>query len=162
MKIFSSREEIKQFCVELLNKVNPQLNNFIDSFISQIKINIQEYNIETALSFKIMVTQVGRNIFETRPTTNTYIIPFLALAVKLNDYFTEPTFPWYSTDILVTTLTDILENINFQPSSLHVCYAKPVYHCYFRDIMITAFVNILEDFLLSLYDIINMYRNMSE
>ena len=119
------REEIVEFCRNFINGNNKHLHDVIVNYRHLLtQINIQHLNL-TQETFDITF----KNIFDTRPADNKgYIISLLGLALTLNEYQLSHHYSWYHTEILIDSLVDVLENINFQLKELAT--VKPThYYC---------------------------------
>ena len=79
----------------------------------------------TQETFDIAFKNICRKLFDTRPADKSYIIPLLGFALQLHEYHLS--FSWYHTEILIDSLVDVLENINFQLKELTT--VEPTYYC---------------------------------
>ena len=118
MKNRQHREEIGQFCCDFLKGNNKHLHNVIDNYRHLLaQINIQQMNL-TQETFTRSFKSVCRELFNVRPTHNDYVIPLLGFALRLNEYHLSYYCSWYHVDMLIDSLADVLEDINFQPKEL--------------------------------------------
>ena len=115
MKNQKHRKEIEQFCRDFVKGGNIHLHNLIDNYrplLAQIDIRQMDITQET---FDRSFKNICRKLFNTRPTDKSYIIALLGFALTLNEYHLSYYCSWYHVDMLINSLTDVLENINFQP-----------------------------------------------
>ena len=61
---------------------------------------------------------ISKRLFNTRPTSKSYIIALLGFALTLHEYHLSYHCSWYHVDMLINSLVDVLEDINFQPKYL--------------------------------------------
>ena len=118
MKNQQRRQEIEQFCRDFLKGGNRHLHNLIDNcrhLLSQIDIRQMDITQET---FERSFKNICKMLFSARPTGKSYIIALLGFALKLNEYHLSYYCSWYHVDMLINSLTDVLEDINFQPETL--------------------------------------------
>ena len=112
------RIEIKQFCHDFIKGGNMHLHNLIDNYRHLFsQIDIRQMNI-TQEMFDRSFKNICRQLFNTRPTDKSYIIALLGFALTLHEYHLSYHCSWYHVDMLINTLTDVLEDINFQPKEL--------------------------------------------
>ena len=112
------RQEIDQFCRDFLKGGNIHLHNVIDNYrhlFAQIDIRQMDISQET---FDHSFKNICKRLFNTRPTDKGYIIALLGFALTLNEYHRSYHCSWYHADMLINSLVDVLEDINFQPSEL--------------------------------------------
>ena len=125
------REEILEFCRNFINGGNKHLHDVIDNYrhlFSQIDIKQLHLTQET---FDITFKNICGKLFNTRPSDNkSYIISLLGFSLTLNEYhLSTDDYSWFHTGILIDSLADVLENINFQLSELMVDEATYYYYC---------------------------------
>ena len=72
----------------------------------------------TQETFDRSFKNICKKLFSTRSTDNSYITALLGFALTLNEYHLSYYCPWYHIDMLIDSLTDVLEDINFQPKEL--------------------------------------------
>ena len=109
------RQEIEQFCRDFIKGGNMHLHNLIDNYRHLFsQIDIQRLNI-TQEMFDRSFKNICRKLFNTRPTDKSYIIALLGFALTLHEYHQSYYCSWYHTDMLIDSLVDVLEDINFQP-----------------------------------------------
>ena len=114
------REEIEQFCHDFVKGGNIYLHNLIDNYRHLfVQIDIRQLNI-TQEMFDRSFKNICRKLFNTRPTDKSYIIALLGFALTLHEYHLLYHCSWYHVDMLINTLADVLEDINFQPKELKV------------------------------------------
>ena len=110
------RQEIEQYCRDYLKGGNTQLHIVIDNYRDLLaQIDIQQMDI-TQATFDRSYKNICKILFNTRPTDKSYIIALLGFALKLNEY--QLSFSWYHVDMLINSLVDVLEDINFQLKEL--------------------------------------------
>ena len=112
------REEIMEFCRNFINGNNKHLHGVIDNYrylFSQI--DIKQLNL-TRETFDITFKNICKILFNTRSAGSSYIIALLGFALTLNEYYLSYYCYWYDVDMLIDSLTDVLEDINFQPKEL--------------------------------------------
>ena len=111
------RNEIEHFCRDFFKGNNIQLYKVIDNYKHLLAdINIQQMNL-TQDTFSNSFKSICKELFRERSSANEYIIALLGFALKLNEYHCSYSF-WYHDDILIDSLSDVLEEINFQPKEL--------------------------------------------
>ena len=109
------REDIDQFCRDFLKGSNKHLHDVIDNYKPLLaQIDIQHMDI-TQETFDQSFKSICRQLFNIRPTGESYIIALLGFALKLHEYHLSYHCSWYHVDILIMSLADILEDINFKP-----------------------------------------------
>ena len=109
------REEIEQFCHDFVKGGNIYLHNLIDNYRHLfVQIDIRQLNI-TQEMFDRSFKNICRQLFNTRPTEKSYIIALLGFALTLHEYYQSYHCSWYHVDMLINSLADVLEDINFQP-----------------------------------------------
>ena len=109
------RQEIEQFCRDFLKGGNMHLHKLIDNYrhlLAQIDIRQMDITKET---FDRSFKNICKMLFSTRSTDKSYIIALLGFALTLNEYHLSYYCSWYHIDMLIDSLTDVLEYINFQP-----------------------------------------------
>ena len=122
------RQEIEQFCRDFVKGgSNRHLHNLIDNYRHLLaQIDIQRMDI-TQETFDRSFKNICRKLFNTRPATDkSYIIALLGFALTLNEYHVSYHCYWYHVDMLINSLADVLEDINFQPKEFIV---EPTYYC---------------------------------
>ena len=124
------REEILEFCRNFINGDNKHLHDVIDNYrhlFSQIDIKRLHLSQET---FDITFKNICGKLFDTRPNNNkSYIISLLGFALTLNEYhLSHDDYSWFHTEILIDSLADALENINFQLKEL-TAVEPSYYYC---------------------------------
>ena len=112
------RKEIEQFCYDFIKGGNVYLHNLVDNYRQLLaQIDIRRLNI-TQEMFDRSFKNICRKLFNTRPTDKSYIIALLGFALTLHEYHLLYHCSWYHVDMLINTLADVLEDINFQPKEL--------------------------------------------
>ena len=118
MKNLQHRKEIEQFCHDFVKGGNIYLHNLIDNYRHLFsQIGIRQLNI-TREMFDRSFKNICRQLFNTRPTDKSYIIALLGFALTLHEYHQSYHCSWYHVDMLINSLADVLEDINFQPKGL--------------------------------------------
>ena len=112
------RQEIEQFCRNFLKGGNIHLHNLIDKYRHLFsQIDIRQMNI-TPEMFDRSFKNISKRLFNTRPTSKRYIIALLGFALTVHEYHQSYHCSWYHVDMLINSLVDVLEDINFQPKDL--------------------------------------------
>ena len=112
------RKEIEQFCYDFIKGGNVYLHNLVDNYRHLFaQIDIRRLNI-TQEMFDRSFKNICRKLFDTRPTDKSYIIALLGFALTLHEYHLLYHCSWYNVDMLINSLADVLEDINFQPKEL--------------------------------------------
>ena len=110
------RKEIEQFCHDFVKGGNIHLHNLIDNYRHLLtQIDIRQMNI-TQEMFDRSFKNICRKLFNTRPADKSYIIALLGFALTLHEYHQSYHCFWYHVDMLINSLADVLEDINFQPN----------------------------------------------
>ena len=118
MNNLQHRKEIEEFCHDFVKGGNIHLHNLIDNYRHLFtQIDIRRMNI-TQEMFDRSFKNICRQLFNTRPTSKSYIIAILGFALTLHEYHLSYHCSWYHVDMLIKSLADILEYINFQPKEL--------------------------------------------
>ena len=111
------RHEIEQFCRDFLKGGNTQLHIVIDNYRHLLaQIDIQQMDITTQEMLDRSFKNICKILFNTRPADKSCIIALLGFTLKLNAY--QLSCSWYHVDMLINSLVDVLEDINFQPKEL--------------------------------------------
>ena len=112
------RKEIEQFCYDFINGGNVYLHNLVDNYRHLLtQIDIRRLNI-TQEMFDRSFKNICRKLFDIRPADKSYIIAILGFALTLHEYHLLYHCSWYHVDMLINSLADVLEHINFQPKEL--------------------------------------------
>ena len=125
------REEILEFCRNFINGGNKHLHDIIDNYRHLfLQIDIKQLNL-TKETFDITFKNICRKLFDTRSADNkSYIISLLGFALRLNEYhLSHDDYSWFHTEVLIDSLVDVLENINFQLNELMTDEAAYYYYC---------------------------------
>ena len=110
------RKELAIFSRDFLNGSNKHLHDVIDNYKPLLaQIDIQHMDI-TQETFHQSFKSISRQLFNLRPTSESYIIALLGFALQLHEYHLSYHCSWYHVDILIMSLADILEDINFKPT----------------------------------------------
>ena len=118
MKNQQRRQEIEQFCRDLFQGGNIHLHNLIDNYRHLLEqIDIRQLDI-TQETFDRSFKNISKKLFNTRSTDKSYITALLGFALTLNEYHLSHHCSWYHVNMLINSLTDVLEGINFQPNEL--------------------------------------------
>ena len=110
------RDEIEKFCSNSLHCNNHQLHELINNYrhmLAQIDIQQMQFTKDT---FDSSFQGICNKVFTHRPTSNGYIIVILGFAVAINNY--HRTSSWYTIDILMNSLINVLEEIDFHLEQL--------------------------------------------
>ena len=93
------------------------MHNLIDNYRHLFaQIDIRQLNIKQEM-FDRSFKNICRKLFNTRPTDKSYIIALLGFALTLHEYHQSYHCSWYHVDMLINSLVDVLEDINFQPKN---------------------------------------------
>jgi len=112
------RQEIEQFCRDFVKGYHIHLHKLIDNYRHLLaQIDIRQMDI-TQEAFDRSFKSICRKLFNTRSTDKSYIIALLGFALTLNEYHLSYRCTWYHVDMLIDSLTDVLQDINFQPKEL--------------------------------------------
>ena len=115
----ANQQEIEQFCRDFLKGGNIYLHNVIDKYRHLLaQIDIQQMDITTQETFDRSFKNICKILFNTRPADKSYIIALLGFALQMHEYHIIYHCTWYHVDILIDSLVDVLEHINFQPKEL--------------------------------------------
>ena len=118
MNNLQHRKEIEQFCYDFIRGGNIHLHDLIDKYRHLFsQIDIRQMNI-TQEMFDRSFKNICRKLFNTRPTDKIYIIALLGFTLTLHEYHLSYHCSWYHVDMLINSLVDVLEDINFQPKDL--------------------------------------------
>ena len=108
-------EEIEKFCRDFLHGNGHQLlHELIGNYECVFsQIDIQLFIRDTLdCSFRGICSEV----FTRRPVSNGYIIAVLGFSASIHAHYS--TFSWYTIDILMYSLVNVLEDIDFHPDQL--------------------------------------------
>ena len=130
------REEIMEFCRNFINGDNKHLHDVIDNYRHLFsQIDIKQLNL-TQETFDITFKNICGKLFDTRPDdadNKGYIISLLGFALTLNEYHLsshdDDDYSWFHSEILIESLVDVLENINFQLKELTIAVEPTYYYC---------------------------------
>ena len=113
------REEIMEFCRNFINGDNKHLHDIIDNYRHLFsQIDIQHLNLRQE-TFDHSFKNICKRLFNIRPADMSYIIALLGFALTLNEYYHLSYYCyWYHVDMLIDSLADVLEDVNFQPKEL--------------------------------------------
>ena len=111
-----SRTEIEQFCRGfLLDGDYQHLHRIAFEYDEKIAL----INIEfTASNFSSTFQQICKNLFATRSVTTGYVLDVLAFAVNIDNRLKHSSSSWYSFDVMIVSLTNVLVDVNFIPSQV--------------------------------------------
>ena len=120
-------KELATFCRNFINGDYKHSNVIIDNYRHLfMQTDIQELNL-TQKTFDSSFKSMCKKLFDTRPADNkSYIIPLLGFALQLHEYHLIHHCIWYHVEILIDSLVDVLENINFQLKELTT--VEPTYY----------------------------------
>ena len=108
-----SRIEIEKFCRGFLLDGDYQ---HIHRIVAEYDEKLACINIEfTASNFNSTFQQICKNLFATRSATTGYILAVLAFAVTIDNRLKHSS-SWYSSDVMIVSLTSVLVDVNFNPS----------------------------------------------
>ena len=105
-----NRNDIEQFCCDFLRGNNRQLRDIVDNYRPMLDIQQMRFTEDT---FDDSFQRICEVLFKHRPVKNGYVIAMLGLAIEINDYHHPSS--WYTTDILINSMTSVLEEIDFNP-----------------------------------------------
>ena len=112
-KAMMSRTEIEQFCRGFLLDGDYQ---HLHRIVAEYDEKLACINIEfTASNFNSTFQQICKNLFATRSVTAGYVLAVLAFAVNIDNRLKHSS-SWYSSDVMIVSLTSVLVDVNFNPS----------------------------------------------
>ena len=117
------RKEIEHFCIDFFQGNNKKLYTVVEDckhMLTQIDIRCLTF---TKYTFEKSFQRICKLLFIQRPATNAYIIAMLGFAVEVNEYLYDCL--WYNIDILINSMTNVLEETDFNPKLL----TKPSNFC---------------------------------
>ena len=114
MTMHRRQDEIERFCHNFL-RGHRQLHELIGNYERVFShIDIQQFTQNTLdSSFRSVCSEV----FPHRPVHNGYIIAALGFSQAIHKYHQDSS-SWYTIDILMYSLVNVLEDINFHPNQL--------------------------------------------
>ena len=95
---------------KFLQREDKEMNDLMQEyqeFMPQITIQLKK---ET---FSSCIQAIADELFETRKTTDPYVISLLAFSSKLDEYCKQ--YDWYNTEFLIQILVNILAKTSFNP-----------------------------------------------
>ena len=95
---------------KFLQREDKEMNDLMQEyqeFMPQITIQLKK---ET---FSSCIQTIADELFETRKTTDPYVILLLAFSSKLDEYCKQ--YDWYNTEFLIQILVNILAKTSFNP-----------------------------------------------
>ena len=95
---------------KLLQREDKEMNDLMQKyqeFMPHITIQLKK---ET---FSSCIQTIADELFETRKTTDPYVISLLAFSSKLDEYCKQ--YDWYNTEFLIQILVNILAKTSFNP-----------------------------------------------
>ena len=108
----SSYEEVHAFCCRLLDGGYPRIHNTIREYQElYTTINV---NMFTKDNFDKLFQSICTDVFARRDYSKPYVIALLGFAIHINRRL-EQSCMWYTRDLLVRVVTDVLVAINFKP-----------------------------------------------
>ena len=119
-EIMTHRKEIEHFCLQLFNDVadDDNINHLrcvINNYKHLVKVNdIQQLHL-TRETFDISFQDVCKKVFSMRPADKNYIFTVLTYAVCIHEFHIQFS-SWYTHEMLVQSLTIVLEEISFNPN----------------------------------------------
>lgn len=103
--------EIEQFCRGFLNGNYQHLHQIIAKYDGKFaRINI----VFTSNNFDNIFQLICKNLFTIRPATTGYVLAVLGFAVTIDNQLKNSS-SWYRSDTMVSSLTSVLIDINFDP-----------------------------------------------
>ena len=110
------RSEIEEFCRQFLRGNIDYLNNIISQSKNiLLQIDLEKLNISKD-TLDVVFKNICERLFTLRSIENAYIIAVLGFAMEIHIYHHASS--WYSTDLLVASLTNVLVIIDFNPIQL--------------------------------------------
>ena len=108
------RDEIEMFCRNFLHRNGyKQLHELIGNYEREFsQIDIQQFTQDT---FNGSFRRICGKVFTRTPISNAYIIAVLGFSETVHKYHCSSS--WYTIDILMHSLVNILEGIDFHPVS---------------------------------------------
>ena len=103
--------EIAQFCRGFLNGNYQHLHQIVaeyDGKFARIDIVFTSHNFDNTFQL------ICKYLFTARPATSSYVLAVLGFAVTIDNQLKNSS-TWYSSDIMVGSLTSVLVDINFDP-----------------------------------------------
>ncbi len=104
-----NRQQLVQFCEKVLNGEDESVERIKSSYTS---IDIESLCLDME-NLEEILNNLSQNLFKNRRTNTPYVYAFLLFCIHVNEYLSSEN--WYSKDILVGVVADILYNINFRP-----------------------------------------------
>ena len=95
---------------KFLQREDKEMNDLMQEyqeFMPQITIQLKK---ET---FSSCIQTIADELFETRKTTDPYVLSLLAFSCELDDYCRQ--YDWYNTEFLIQILVNILAKTSFNP-----------------------------------------------
>ena len=103
--------EIEQFCRGFLNGNYRHLHQIITRYDGEFaRIDI----VFTSNNFDNTFQLICKNLFTIRPATSGYVLAVLGFAVTIDNQLKNSS-SWYRSDTMVSSLTSVLIDINFDP-----------------------------------------------
>ena len=99
---------------KFLQREDKEMNDLMQEyqeFMPQITIQLKK---ET---FSSCIQAIADELFETRKTTDPYVISLLAFSSKLDEYCKQ--YDWYNTEFLIQILVNILAKTSFNPPNIY-------------------------------------------
>lgn len=114
------KQRIKDYVTDILYNVNNDDAVWIRHISQEYKernlTRIKQLNF-TLETFCSGVKDISESLFCTRKATTPYIISLFIFSIELDMFYKY--YSWYTTDILINTLVDILLKVEFNPSYKH-------------------------------------------
>ena len=109
------RKEIEKFCRDFLRgNGHQQLYELIGNYeFAFSQIDIQQF---TRYTLDCSFRRICSKVFTRRPVSNGYIIAVLGFSAAIHAHYS--TFSWYTIDILMCSLVNVLEETDFNPKEL--------------------------------------------
>ena len=110
------REEINLFCANLFSGKNKHLYDVINSYTYMVtKIDIQQLNLSRD-TFNESFQRICKKMFSMRALHDDgYIMALLVYTFKIEHFYERFPNPFYNRNILINSLTSVLEEIQFNP-----------------------------------------------
>lgn len=107
-----NRQQLVQFCEKVLNGEDESVERIKSSYTS---IDIESLCLDMVNLEKIL-NNLSQHLFKNRGTKIPHVYAFLLFCINVHEYLSSE--DWYSKDILVGVVADILYNIKFRPAIL--------------------------------------------
>ena len=110
------RDEINRFCRDFFQGNNKKLHAIVADYNHMLmQIDIQSLRF-TQHTFAETFQRICKLLFMARSAANGYVIAMLGFATRVHDYHRD--FSWYTIDVLIDSMTNVLEETDFNPKHL--------------------------------------------